>query len=178
MSLKRIKIVAVFGIFLLSFIAHFIYNIFPNPLFSIFFPVNESIWEHMKMLFTAIIIYGLIDYLLLKKFKVPSSNYLVSLFVTAILSIPIYLIIYLPIYHFTGENMFLNIGLLFLVIIITQILSYYILKENKYQNLNYVAIIGIILVYIILGILTYYPPLNDLFFDPSNEKYGINTYSV
>ncbi len=178
MSLKWIKVIATFGIFLLCFLVHFMYTIFPNALFSIFFPVNESIWEHMKMLFTAIILYGIIDYLILKKTHRPYHNYLVNLFITGFLSIPIFLIIYLPIYSFTGENMALNFIILFITISITQIISYYILKSEKYRNLNYVSLIGIVLVYIIMGILTYYPFLNDLFFDPVDEKYGINTYSI
>ncbi len=178
MSLKWIKVIATFGIFLLCFLVHSMYSLFPNALFSIFFPVNESIWEHMKMLFTAIILYGLIDYFILKKSGQPNRNYLVNLFITGFLSIPIFLAIYLPIYTFTGENMVLNFIVLFMTIAITQVISYYILKSKKYNNLNYVSLIGIVLVYIIMGILTYYPLLNDLFFDPVDEKYGINTYSI
>ena len=65
MNLKKIKIINVIGTFLLCFLIHEAYSIFPNTLFSIFFPVNESIWEHMKMLFTAILVFGLIEYLML-----------------------------------------------------------------------------------------------------------------
>ena len=178
MSIKWIKVIATFGIFLLCFLVHFMYTWFPNALFSVFFPVNESIWEHMKMLFTAIMLYGLIDYLILKKCGQPNRNYLVNLFLTGILSIPIFLILYLPIYAFTGENMVLNFVILFITISITQIISYYILKSEKYFSLNYVSLAGIVLVYILFGILTYYPLLNDLFFDPVDEKYGISTYSI
>ena len=70
MNLKKIKIIAVLGIFLLSFISHFAYELFPNIIFSFIFPVNESIWEHMKIIFTSTLIYGIIDYLLLKKYKI------------------------------------------------------------------------------------------------------------
>lgn len=178
MSLKWIKITSVFLTFLLCFLTHFMYDFFPNTLFSIFFPVNESIWEHMKMLFSSIIIYSAFDYILLKIFKQNTNNYMVNLFTTACLSIPIFLIIYLPIYHFTGENMILNITVLFITLAITETISYYILKSNKFSNLNYISLTGIILMYIIFGILTYYPPLNNLFYDPSNDKYGINIYPV
>ena len=50
MDLKKVKIVSIFGMFIFCFLTHFLYNFFPNTLFSIFFPVNESIWEHMKMM--------------------------------------------------------------------------------------------------------------------------------
>ena len=119
MNLCKSRIISVIGIFILCFISHFIYNLLPCSLTAIFFPVNESIWEHMKMIFTSIIIYGIIDYIILNKFKIKYNNFFLNLFVTALISIPIYLSIYLPIYYKIGENMFINIGLMLLVIIIT-----------------------------------------------------------
>ncbi len=178
MTLKWIKISAILGIFILCFPFHFMYDWFPNTLFSIFFPVNESIFEHMKMLFSAIVVYGIIDYFVLKFFKQKRNNFLVSLFISALLSIPVFLVIYLPFYYLIGENMVINIGFLFLTIIISQIISYFILKSDNLPKLNIVCVVGIILVYIVFGLLTYYPPINDLFFDPTNEKYGLNTYNV
>lgn len=178
MTLKWIKGVSVVIIFLLCFPFHFMYEWFPNTLFSIFFPVNESIFEHMKMLFTAIIVCGLIEYFVLKFFYQKRNNFLVSLFVSAISSIPIFLIIYLPFYYLLGENMPLNLIVLFISIIISQLIGYYLLNSKDFKNLGVVSVLGIILVYIVLGLLTYYPPINDLFFDPIDEKYGLNTYNV
>ncbi len=178
MTLKWIKLAAIFGIFVLCFPFHFMYDWFPNTLFSIFFPVNESIWEHMKMLFSAIIVYGIIDYFVLKFFNQKRNNFLVSLFISSLISIPIFLIIYLPFYYLLGENMVLNIIILFITIIISQVISYYILISDNFKKLSMASVIGIILAYIIFGLLTYYPPINDLFFDPAHEKYGLNTYDV
>ena len=72
--------------------------------------------------------------------------------------------------------MIISIGLLFIIIIIEQIISYFILqsKEIKYQN--FIGIIGIILVYIIFGYLTYRPIENYIFYDTVKDKYGINIY--
>ena len=77
-----------------------------------------------------------------------------------------------------GESMVLNLVCLFAAIVIVCIISYFILMSNSFSRLNVASIFGIILAYIILGILTYYPPINDLFYDPMNEKYGINTYDI
>lgn len=178
MVLKWIKMVSVFVIFILCFPFHFIYDWFPSTFFSIFFPVNESIFEHIKMLFSAIVFYGVIDYFLLWFFRQKRDNFLISLFVSSIVSIPIFLIIYLPFYYLMGESMVLNLVCLFAAIVIVCIISYFILMSNSFSRLNVASIFGIILAYIILGILTYYPPINDLFYDPMNEKYGINTYDI
>ena len=74
--------------------------------------------------------------------------------------------------------MFINIGLMLLVIIITQVIAYYILKAKSCKLLNYISIVLIIISYIIFGYLTYNPPKQELFFDTQEEKYGINNYNV
>lgn len=178
MSLKRLKVIDVFIIFALCFLTHFIYSWFPNTLFSIFFPVNESIWEHMKMLFSAIIIFSVVDFILLKVFEIEYRNFITSVFLSAVLSIIIFLAIYLPLYYFIGENMVLNLTVLFVSIVFSQAVSYFVLESKDYGLLNYVSLIGIIFSYIVFGILTYYPPTEDLFYDPMDEKFGINTYNV
>lgn len=178
MNLKKSRIISIIGIFILCFISHFLYSWIPSGLTSIFFPVNESIWEHMKMIFTSIILYGIIDYIILNKFNIKYNNYFLSLFITAFISIPIYLSIYLPIFYKIGENMFINIGLMLIVIIITQVIAYYILNSNDNKLLNYLSIVLIIICYIIFGYLTYHPIKSEIFFDTQDEKYGINNYNV
>ena len=178
MNLKKSRIISIIGIFLLCFLSHFLYEWIPSSITAIFFPVNESIWEHMKMIFTSIILYGIIDYIILNKFNIKYNNFFLNLFVTSFISIPIYLTIYLPIFYKIGENIFINIVIMLLVIIITQLIAYYILKAKNCKLANYISIILIIISYIIFGYLTYHPPKNELFFDTNDEKYGINNYNI
>ena len=118
MGLKGVKILGIFLVFLLCFPLHFIYDWWPNSLFSIFAPVNESIWEHMKLIFTSYVFYGIFDYLLLKKNKLNFNNFVFQLFIVPIIGIILYLIIFIPLYDNFGENMIISIGLLFIIIII------------------------------------------------------------
>ena len=177
MDLKKIKIVSIFGMFILCFLTHFLYNFFPNTLFSIFFPVNESIWEHMKMMTSSILIWSILEYFLYKKFRVNHNNFILSLFLEVCLSIIIFLIIYLPIYHFTGSIFMLNLIVLFISLYFVNIISYYILALRDLHK-ELLGIVGIILLYIIFGILTYNPPFNYIFFDKMENKYGINIYEL
>ena len=177
MDLKKIKIVSIFGMFILCFLTHFLYNFFPNTLFSIFFPVNESIWEHMKMMTSSILIWSILEYFLYKKFRVNHNNFILSLFLEVCLSIIIFLIIYLPIYHFTGSIFVLNLIVLFISLYFVNIISYYILALRDLHK-ELLGIVGIILLYIIFGILTYNPPFNYIFFDKMENKYGINIYEL
>lgn len=173
MNLKKIKILAIINIFILSFISHFLYNLFPNILVSFFFPVNESIAEHMKILFTSTLIYGIIDYLLLKINNIKINNFKFQLFLTSTLSIPIFLIIYLPIYQILKENLIITLLIMLLTYTICQIISYKLLTSKNYIYLNYIYIPLIILIYIIFIILTYNPPQTPLFYDTLNNYYGI-----
>ena len=178
MTLKKTRIISTIGIFLLCFLFHFIYDWIPSYITAIFFPVNESIWEHMKLLFSAVVIYGIIDYIILQKFKVKYNNFFTNLFVTGIAIIPIYLLMFLPIYYKIGENMVITIGIMLIAIIISQVISYYILKANDLDKLNIISLILIIMTYIVFAYLTYYPIKNELFFDTQEEKYGLNNYNV
>lgn len=173
MNLKKIKLIAIIGIFLISFLSHFTYEFISSSFTAIFFPVNESIFEHMKIIFTSTLLYGIIDYYLLKRNNIKFNNFPFQLFFTSFISIPIYLIIYIPLYLIIGENMIINITLLLIIYIISQIISYYLLKHNPIKYLNTIAIPLIILTYIFFIILTYNPPHNFLFYDTKTNSYGI-----
>lgn len=174
--LKKLQIIDIIAIFTLSFLFHFLYESFPIKLFSIFFSVNESIWEHMKLIITPFYVVGIFDIVFLYYKKIKVNNFLLQLFIVPIIGIILYLIIYLPVYHLIGENMIVSIILLFLIIVIEKIISYKLLtyKEIKYQSI--IGALGIIITYIIFGYLTYKPFYNELFYDKENDLYGINTY--
>ena len=176
MNLKKMIIVNSILTFLLCFLSHFIYSWFPNIITSLFFPVNESIWEHMKMLYTTFLIYGIIEYFIMKKFNILHNNFLLATFTKSIVSIPIYLIIFLPLYNIFGENMFISISVMLLTIILVNLIGYKILQLDEFKYQQKVSVLFIIIVYIITGYLTYNPPKTELFYDIKEEKYGINEY--
>ncbi len=176
MTLKKIKVIGAVSIIVLSFLFHFAYTTFPNFLTSLFFPVNESIWEHMKLFFISALVYSIIDYILLKKNNIKFNNFFLQLFVTSVLSFIIYLIVYLPLYNIFHENMFISIGLLILVIILGQIVSYFLLKQEELKILNLLSIILLPLIFLVFAYLTYNPIKNYVFFDIQSEKYGIDIY--
>ena len=178
MNLKKDKILSSILIIALCFLFHFLYEWFPNPLFAIFFPVNESIWEHMKILFSSICFYGIIDYIILYKNKIGFNNFFFNIFTTGFLSVVVYLLIFIPIYKSFGENMIVSISLMIIVIILSQIISYFILKSKHIHYINSISFILIIISYIIFGYLTYNPIHNYLFLDNIKNIYGIKNYNI
>ena len=178
MNLKKLKIINCFMIFLLSFLAHNMYKWYPNTITSIFFPVNESIFEHMKILATCFLFYGIFEFFVIKHFNIKINNYLFSCFLSILLGIIVYLIIFIPIHLFISRSMLIPIILLFLVYIFMNFISYYILTKDKIPYIENISIFLIIFLYLIFGYLTYKPPHIFLFFDTVEEKYGINEYLV
>lgn len=172
MNKKILKIISTIIAFALCFPLHFLYDKFPNFITSIFSPVNESIWEHMKILFTSILLTGVMQKIYVSAKKLKYNNICLSNFIGALLSIPIFLVMFLPIYHFIGENMPITIIIMFITISISEFISYLIMNkpEHKLENDTIFFTIGI---YIIFIILTYYPPQLGIFKDPTNNSYGI-----
>ena len=151
------------------------YDWFPNSITSIFFPVNESIWEHMKIIFSSTIIVSFIEYMWIKKTGLLYHNFWFYNIFFAFLSIPVYLTVFVPIYNVIGENFIFSISLMLAVIIfVVLMIDYY--KKKEIKDLTFISLSFLSLCYILFGYLTYYPVYNELFYDTLNNMYGINTY--
>lgn len=171
--MKKIKIIGVFIIMSLSVLSHFMYEWSNNFIFSILFPVNESIWEHMKLLVTPVLIYALAEYFIYKKKSIKYNNFSLSYGISIIIGIISYLTIYLPIDHFFGHNMIVSITLLFLCYILISYISYLILNAKAIKYSKTIGALLIILTYFIFYYLTYYPVHSYMFYDTKNKIYGI-----
>lgn len=177
MTIKKLKIIGIVFIFLISFITHNIYDMFPNFITSLFFPVNESIFEHMKMINISYIIWIIIELILIRKNNIKTLNFKSSSIVSLILNIVIFLIIYLPIYNLFGYNTIITISLYLLSIIIAQIISFKVLDSKKeYYFLNKYSYILILIITLSFIYLTYYPLDNYIFIDKVNKKLGLKNY--
>lgn len=172
MTLKKVKIINVVMFFALSFLWHFMYEWFPNFFTAIFFPVNESIWEHMKIIFGVIVFGSLISLMLMNKFKVKYNNFYVEVISKAVFSVIFYLLIFIPLYKWLGENMIISISLMLITYIFVELVGYKILKLNE-MNIKVLPIILLVLCYILFTLFTYYPRHNFLFFDETRLLYGI-----
>lgn len=171
--MKKIKIIGVFIIMGLSVLSHFMYEWCNNFIFSILFPVNESIWEHMKLLVTPVLIYALVEYFIYRKKGMKFNNFSLSYGISIIIGIISYLVIYLPIDHFFDHNMIVSIALLFLDYILISYISYLILNTRIIKYSKTIGALLIILTYFVFYYLTYYPVHSYMFYDTKNKIYGI-----
>lgn len=172
MNFKKWKYISPIIIFVLSFLVHFGYDLMPNIITSFFFPVNESIFEHMKMIYTTILIFSLIEYLIIKKKGIILNNLGINPFISGITNIISFLIIYLPVRYFIGEKMIITFIILFISDIITSFISYKLLLHKQIIS-NKLGLLITFLAYIPMIYLTYNPPHNFFFYDTDKEIYGI-----
>jgi len=167
------KIFNITIITILAVFCHFLYDWFPNTLFSFIFPVNESIWEHMKLIATPVLIFSIFNYLYYKNKNIKFNNYILSYAISIPIAIILYLIIYLPIHYCIGHNLYISIIILVFIYFIIESLSFFIRQKpnKKYQNI--IGITIIIALYSAFIYLTYKPPHYNIFYDTEKNIYGI-----
>ena len=158
-------------IFAMCFIFHFAYQVLPNFITSIISPVNESIYEHFKMLFMTTLIFSLFE----KTNKKNTNNLYFKIYLRSMLSTTLLCIIYLPIYNLIGENMPVTIFILFISILLTEIVISKISIKKHFNILNILSVTFLIIDIILLTYLTYFPPHTSLFYDTNDKIYGIKT---
>ena len=123
MGFKR-NILAFFVISALGTLGHFVYGwTGENMLAGLIFPVNESIWEHLKLIYFPSVIYFSAEYFL--TYKKP-CNYIPAAMTGIFCGMASVVIMYYTISGIIGKNIdFINILIFFVAIIIT------ISKRNK-----------------------------------------------
>jgi len=171
MNLKKWKIISVFIIFALSSLFHFIYEWFPNAITSILFPVNESIWEHNKIIILSFLVIAILEKCHYKKEK----NTIFAGVVSALLCCILVMTIFTPIYLYIlkcNDNMIVTFITFFVSIGISTYINYKLLNQNYNPKLEKLAIVLWLLIFILNGILTYYPPEFSLFYDFNKNIYG------
>lgn len=173
MPMIKIIINTVIFCILLSVLCHFIYPIFPNPVTSIFFPVNESIWEHMKLITVPIILASVIEYILYKVLEIPYNNFILSIGISSIFGIMFYLILYLPIIAIFKHNFIIAVTILLLTFIFSEFISFLVINNDKVKYSNLIGFLLIIINITVFAILTYNPPKNYLFYDTQTKSYDI-----
>jgi len=169
----------IYKIFILSFLIlaifgtllHFTHGWFKKGiLLHIFSALNESTWEHMKLLVAPTILVGIIQYIFLKQDYGNIFNSILVLFVIEVISIPI---LFEPLRLLIKKVPFAITILIFILSIIFGLIAQYImLVKGIYIFSEVVALILIAIGIAKFGIFSYYPPKIFLFKDPVTGRYG------
>ena len=163
-SILTYEIVSTIMIMILGVILHYVYDWSNNnTLVGIVSPIDESVWEHLKLLFFPMTLFTIIVYLMKGK-DIP--NYLCSK-VLGIISSMIFTVIAFYTYSgILGSNYtFIDISLFFIAVIIGQVVAYRKIKAGGECNTQ-IAWRILVLVFMLFTIFTFVKPEIGLFMDP------------
>ena len=174
-SLKKYIIYEIIFICVLATIMHFAFDFFnQNVYIGAFVPVNESVWEHLKLPFFA----SIISYIVFNKKLTYNNLNLLGTFIAIIFQfifIPFCFYLFKDV--FSIESMVIDILILYIAIIISIILKYVIIKNNKeLKRVDLISRIAIFIMTIMFVIFTYVPPKMEIFKDKVSNIYGLNIY--
>lgn len=170
-KIKNTQIASAIFICIVGTLLHFTYKFWGENIFvASFSAVNESVWEHLKLLFFPMLLTTIIGYFYIGK-KVP--NFLCSKALEIITSM-LFIVIFF--YTYTGiigiSILFIDIASFFVAIILGEYLAYKLMIGN-FKCHNRVALIILTILLICFIIFTYYTPNIGLFKDPVTNQYGI-----
>lgn len=152
--------------------AHFLYELSGySTLVGMLCPVNESVWEHLKLLFFPYMIFASAEYLILKMPK----GFIKAKLIGSVAGMFTIVAIYYIYSGATGKTSdTLNIISFFIGVGVAYLVSYTIIKNEKkaYAAGDIISSLLIIAIAASFALFTFYPPFIPLFEDPRYAVFG------
>ncbi len=175
------QIVGAFVIFGIGALWHFIFEWIGDPVWlGWFLPVNESVWEHVKLMYWPAVLYFIVEGIFLWK---KTNNFLFTKMVVLFLNPIVNIIIFYTYSGITGyESFIIDSIILFITTCVQQWISYKLLTrdevwKDKRASRIALSILGILLLAALLTWWTYLPPHIPLFEHSGTGMYGIFEHS-
>lgn len=169
----KFQIFSIIFVSILGTLLHFAYEwLGDNKIIAAFSAVNESTWEHLKLLFFPMLITTIIGYFSIGK---NISNFLCAKTVGIITAILFVIIFFYTYTGVIGTNFaVLDIGSFFIAVILGEYVAYKIMisDNNKFKCNKNLSITVLIILFIAFVVFTYYTPRIGLFKDPVTEGYA------
>lgn len=164
--LKLYTIIGIIFVLIIGTLAHFLYDWSGNNhIVGFFTPINESIWEHMKLLFFPMLIYSLIIIFRFRNTYLCAASALCFGILAGTLLIPLFFYAYTSI---LGKDIFfLNIGIFILSIIIAFRLSYKFTLSCRLEPYTFLLCCLVFILFTCFVLFTYNPPKARIFEDPT-----------
>jgi hypothetical protein len=141
-------------------------------LLALISPVNESVWEHLKIGIWPVLFFAIIEYPFVKSY---TRNFLEAKVAQAYATSIATLVIFYSYTYFLGYNLLpLDILTFILAVVIGQYVSYMLLTANELDEFfGHMALSGLYLMAGVIAYATYFPPHYPVFMDTLTGKYGI-----
>jgi uncharacterized MnhB-related membrane protein len=167
------EMVGIGFVILFGTLLHFVYKCTnQNKIVGLFSPVNESVWEHLKMLFVPMLLYSAVEY-----FAVGNQfpNFIAGKVIGAVYGMITILIIFYTYTGITGRH-FLWADILAYFFGVWAAFAYcwqIISQSDAGSATQCVALIVAMVLIVSFAVFTYYPPHIPLFLDPIHKVYGV-----
>lgn len=155
--------VGAFFTLILGTAGHFFYEWSgKNPVVGLFFPINESVWEHMKL-----VLFPTALYLGTASLKVRGGNYALSSFVALFVGAALIPLLFYSYTGIVGKSVLAADITVFIVSVIAgYAFAYLLFNIKRLPFLNAVAVIGIAAIVVCFFTFTLCPPDAELFQSP------------
>lgn len=167
-KLKTVQIVVIILAIVFGTLLHFTYEWSgENRIVGLFSATNESVWEHLKLVFYPMLILAIVEYFVVKK---EANNYIEAKSLGIFLAIAFIIVFYYTYTGIIGKNFFIIDILTFIIsIILGEWVSYKLMiRKSESITLSKILSLAIIFYFLISFILfTYNPPNINLFKDPT-----------
>lgn len=168
-QVKRYTIIGILFVLITGTLSHFLYDWSgANSIVGLFSPVNESIWEHMKLLFFPMLLYLPV---MIFKFRELRSC-IVSAFCFGILTGTLLIPISYYGYHAVLDKdiFILDISIFILSILVAFWLSYRFSISCALKSYTLLFVGLVVIFFLCFIVFTCYPPDFSLFEDPSRHS--------
>lgn len=165
-SIRTIETISLLAAVFLGVIFHFIYDWSgENPVAGMIFPVNESTWEHLKLIFFPILLLCIVEYFL---FHGEFKNLICIKFLSSLLGMTLTVVLFYTYQGVYGKNSEVMNILIYLISMAAAFLfSCRLLKRKRLCNMPpSLCRFGFIILTILFAVFTLFPPQIGLFASP------------
>lgn len=169
--MSKNTVIGILFTIILGSIMHFVYEwTNENTIVGLFAPINESTWEHLKLLAFPYLAYMLWEYW---RYDTP-DNFITAKTIGLIIGL-----IFIPTIFYTYTSiigthyLWADIALFVLSVLLAFGVSSLVMtgtdiQANSLSAMAFIVIVGLFFIF------TFYPPRIELFLDPITHTYGIN----
>ena len=173
-KLIKIQIIVILFSLIVGTLLHFTYEWSgENKIVGSFSAVNESVWEHLKLVFYPMLIATIVEYFFVKN---DTNNYIEAKTIGIFTAIAFIVITFFTYSGIIGTSIIVIDILIFIIsIILGEYVSYKLMKREDESSVTTEVLSVIILTFLFLCfvIFTYLPPEVNLFRDVTTGIYGI-----
>lgn len=174
-KLLKMQIIVIVACLILGTLLHFTYQWSEENLFvASFSAINESVWEHLKLVFYPMLIMATIEYPFVKQI---ANNYIEAKTIGIFIAMSFIVVSFFTYTGIIGTNFsIINILIFIISIILGEWIAYRLMREESESTTLTKVLAGAIILFFLICfiVFTYYTPEVNLFRDFRTGVYEIN----